>query len=143
MRCWSRTFAKRANIRARRTVSDHPDSQARNDWVTRPEAGFFWWCLPLGVGFAANFLELSERASELIWAILFVWMGTGCILNARRCHRLHCYISGPAFFVGAAALGLCAAGMLTFGPHSTNNIIGVTLAVALLSFVPEIWKKYA
>jgi hypothetical protein len=38
---------------------------------------------------------------------------------------------------------LFAAGMLNFGPHSTNNIIGVTLAVALLSFVPEIWKKYA
>jgi hypothetical protein len=103
----------------------------------------FWWCLPLGVGFAANFLQLSARASALIWAILFVWMGTGCILNARRCHRLHCYISGPAFFIGAAALGVYAAGMITFGPHSTNNTIGVTLAVALLSLVPEIWKKYA
>ena len=134
-------LAKPANIRASHAVSDHPQSQVRIDWVMRPGAGFFWWCLPLGVGFAANFLQLLARTSAIIWAFLFVWMGTGCILNARRCHRLHCYISGPAFFVGAAALGLFAAGMLTF--VSTNNIIGMTLAVALLSFVPEIWKKYA
>jgi hypothetical protein len=143
MRCWPQTLPKPANIRANHAVSDHSESQARNDWVTRPGAGFFWWCFPLGVGFAANFLQLSASASALIWAILFVWMGTGCILNARRCHRLHCYISGPSFLLGAAALGLFAAGMLTFGPHSTNNIIGVTLVVALLSFMPEVWKRYA
>jgi hypothetical protein len=77
-------------------VSTQPDSHTRNDWVTRPGAGFSWWCLPLGVGFAANFLALPVRGAAIIWVILFAWMGTGCILNARRCHRLHCYISGPA-----------------------------------------------
>src|SRR5260370_20589981 len=126
------------------TVSSQADSHTRNDWVTRPGSGFFWWCLPLGLGFAANFLTLPARGIALIWVVLFVWMGTGCILNARRCHRLHCYISGPAFLLGAAALGLFAAGVLTVGPHSINNIVGVTLVVTLLSFVPEmIWKKYA
>jgi hypothetical protein len=102
---------------------------------------FFWWCLPLGVGFAANFLALPVRSTAIIWVILFVWMGTGCILNARRCHRLHCYISGPTFLLGAVVLGLLAAGLLGFGPHALNNIVGATLIVALLSFVPEIWKK--
>jgi hypothetical protein len=34
-------------------------------------------------------------------------------------------------------------GLLAFGPHAlNNNIVGGTLVVALLSFVPEIWKKY-
>jgi hypothetical protein len=99
--------------------------------------------LPLGVGFAANYLALPARGIAAIWILLFVWMGTGCILNARRCHRLHCYISGPAFLLGAAALGLLAAGVFEFGPHAPNNIVGVTLVAALLSFVPEIWKKYA
>ncbi len=75
--------------------------------------------------------------------VLFGWMGTGCILNARRCHRLHCYLSGPAFFLGAAALALFAAGIPLLGSHSLNNVIGITLAAALLSFVPEmIWRKY-
>jgi hypothetical protein len=72
-----------------------------------------------------------------------MWMGTGCILNARRCHRLHCYISGPTFFLGAAALALSVAGVAFKGPHSLNNIVGITLTVASLSFVPEmIWRKY-
>jgi len=70
-------------------------------------------------------------------------VGTGCILNARRCRRLHCYISGPAFFLGAAALGLFAAGIALLGAHSLTNIVSITLAVVLLSFVPEmIWRKY-
>jgi hypothetical protein len=124
-------------------VSTQTDNQTRNDWVTRPGAGFFWWCLPLGVGFAANFLAFPARGIDLIWVVLFVWMGTGCILNARRCHRVHCYISGPAFLLGAVALGLLATGLLGFGSHALNNVVGATLLVALLSFVPEIWNKYA
>ena len=75
--------------------------------------------------------------------VSFLWMGAGCILNARRCHRLHCYISAPAFILGAAALASFAAGLTHFGPHSLNNIIGLSLGVALLSFLPElIWRKY-
>jgi len=124
-------------------LSSQPDNHTLNDWVTRPGAGFFWWCLPLGIGFAANLFGLPARGVALIWVVLFVWMGTGCILNARRCHRPHCYISGPVFLLGAVALGLLAAGLLALGPHALNNIVGVTLVAALLSFVPEIWKKYA
>ena len=124
-------------------VSNPRDNLTRNDWVTRPGAGFLWWCLPLCIGFAANLFALPARGLALIWMVLFVWTGTGCILNARRCHRLHCYISGPAFLVGAGSLGLLAAGLLPLGSHSLNSIVGVTLLAALLSFVPEIWKKYA
>jgi hypothetical protein len=124
-------------------VNNPRDNLTRNDWVTRPGAGFLWWCLPLCIGFAANLFALPARGLALIWMVLFVWMGTGCILNARRCHRLHCYISGPAFLVGAGALGLLAAGLLPLGSHSLNSIVGLTLLAALLSFVPEIWKKYA
>ena len=117
--------------------------QTRNDWVNRPGMGLVWWCLPLSLGFASNFLAISARPTALVWMASFIWMGSGCILNARRCRRLHCYISGPAFFLGAAALALFAAGSGLLGPHSLNNIVGLTLSVALLSFLPEmIWRKY-
>jgi hypothetical protein len=128
-------------FRIRSTVSDQ-QVEVRDDWVNRPGMGIVWWCLPLAVGVAASYLASSPLTTVLVWIVSFVWMGTGCILNARRCHRLHCYISGPAFFLGAAALGLFAAGIAFAGPHSLNNIVGITLTVALLSFVPEIiWKK--
>ena len=128
-----------ASFRIRSTVSDQ---EVRDDWDNRPCMGIVWWCLPLAIGVAASYLASSSLTTVLAWIVSFVWMGTGCILNARRCHRLHCYISGPAFFLGAAALGLFAAGIAFAGPHSLNNIVGITLTVALLSFVPEIiWKK--
>jgi hypothetical protein len=116
--------------------------EVRDDWVNRPGMGIVWWCLPIAIGVATSYLASSSLTTVLVWIVSFVWMGTGCILNARRCHRVHCYISGPTFFLGAAALGLFAAGIAFAGPHSLNNIVGITLTVALLSFVPEIiWKK--
>ena len=125
-------------------VEQQPVNERRNDWVDRPGMGFVWWCLPLGIGLASNFFVISARGPALIWMVSFLWMGTGCILNARRCHRLHCYISGPVFFLGAAALALFATGIALLGPHSLNNIVGLTLTAALLSFVPEmIWRKYS
>jgi hypothetical protein len=91
----------------------------------------------LGVGAAANYFASSPHATALVWMFSLAWMGTGCLLNARRCHRLHCYISGPAFFLGAVALALLTGGIQLLGPHSLNNIVSITLTVALLSFVPE------
>jgi low affinity Fe/Cu permease len=124
-------------------MSKQPVDETANDWVRRPGTGLVWWCLPLGAGVAANYFASTSRATALVWMVSFVWMGTGCLLNARRCHRLHCYISGPAFFLGAVALVLLAHGFARLGPHSLNNIVGITLTVALLSFVPEmIWRKY-
>jgi hypothetical protein len=124
-------------------MNERSVSETHHDWVDRPGMGFVWWCLPVGIGVASNFFAISLHAAALVWMIAFLWMGTGCILNARRCHRLHCYISGPAFFLGAAALVLFAAGMAPWGPHTLNNIVGITLGVALLSFLPEmIWRKY-
>jgi hypothetical protein len=124
-------------------MSEQSVDERGNDWVRRPGMGFVWWCLPLGAGVAANFFAISGRATALVWMLSFIWMGTGCILNARRCHRLHCYLSGPAFFLGAATLALLAAGVALLGLHSLNNIVGITLTLAVLSFVPEIiWRKY-
>lgn len=121
----------------------HAVHETANDWVRRPGMGLVWWCVPLGIGFASNLFAVTTRAIALVWMISFAWMGVGCILNARRCHRLHCYISGPVFFLGAAALAAFASGVALLGPHSLNNIVSITLGAALLSFVPEmIWRKY-
>jgi hypothetical protein len=80
-------------------MSEPPMNETGNDWVRRPGMGFVWWCLPFGVGVAANFFASSARSIAFVWVVMFAWMGTGCILNALRCHRLHCYISGPYFFL--------------------------------------------
>jgi hypothetical protein len=116
---------------------------ARNDWFRRPGTALILWGLPLGIGLAVYLIALPLRTEALVWLVAFVWMGTGCILNARRCGRLHCLIAGPLFLAGAVAAGLLAADGLVFGAHGLNNMVSVTLVLALLSFVPEaVWHRY-
>jgi hypothetical protein len=113
-------------------------SGAQKDWASQPLSGLFWWCAPIAIGLSTSPLGLSTRVAALVWAVSFVWMATGCVLNARRSHRLHCYVSGPLFLLGAIAVGLLAAGLTIFGPHALNNIVGITFVLVLLSFIPEI-----
>jgi hypothetical protein len=85
----------------------------------------------------------SPRAIAGVWAAVLGWMGVGCLLNARRCHRLHCYFSAPILLLGGLAVSLIGFDAVTLGPHALNNAISFTLVLALLSFVPEmIWGKY-
>ena len=113
-----------------------------NDWFARPTSAFLVWWLPLGIGVAALLFGLAPRATAAIWAFLFVWMGAGCVWNAARCGRLHCYISGPVFLLGALAMVLMASGVV-LSPHALNNAVSFTLLFALLSFLPEmIWRRY-
>jgi len=117
----------------------------QNDLVSQPISFVLWWGLPLAIGAAtAELLHLPFRFGAGVCAVLFVWMATGCLLNARRCHRVHCYISGPVFLLGAIFAGLVALGVIGVNLSTFNNAVGLTLILALLSFVPEmVWKRYA
>jgi len=103
----------------------------------------FWWVLPILIGASTYVLNLSFAADAFIWAGAFAWMGTGCLLNARRCARLHCFISGPALWLGAIAAALVGSGIIS-GPHALSNVVSITIVLAMLSCVPEmIWGRYA
>ncbi|MGH9693146.1 MAG: hypothetical protein ACRD5Z_03305, partial [Bryobacteraceae bacterium] len=64
---------------------------ASNDFLASPLSAVFWWGFPFLVGVSTNFLALGSLATTAIWAVALAWMGAGCVLNARRCHRMHCY----------------------------------------------------
>ncbi len=42
-------------------------------------------------------------AIPVVWPLAQIWMGGACLLNARRCGRVHCYLTGPFFLIMAAA----------------------------------------
>ena len=119
-----------------------PYETTNRDWFRQPLSALVWWGLPFAIAFGSNFWRVSLREAAWIWSGSMAVMGLGCTLNAIRCHRLHCYISAPVFFLGALGEGLLAAGVSM--PLVAGNIVGLTLVLALLSFVPEmIWRKYA
>ncbi|HEX3398626.1 MAG TPA: hypothetical protein VHS76_18110 [Steroidobacteraceae bacterium] len=113
------------------------------DWARRPITALVWWCLPIALAVAVGAAVPSLHVAAAVWAAALLWMGVGCLLNARRCHRLHCYFSGPVLLLGAVAVGLIGFDAVSLGPHAFNNAISFTLLLALLSFVPEMfWGKY-
>ena len=101
------------------------------------------WGLPLAIGFGSNFLNLPLWAHTSIWVALFAWMGLACLINARRCHRRHCYLAGPALLLGAIATALVGYEIVSIGQNGFIIVTWGTFFAVLLTFVPElIWGKY-
>jgi hypothetical protein len=114
-----------------------------HDLLSTRTSAFFWWCVPIAIGFAAAFLSSNSTLVAGVWCVCLAWMGAGCLLKAVRCRRLHCYLAGPTFMIGAVAELLVATGWSAPGPHAATNIAGGVLVLALLSFVPEmVWGRY-
>jgi hypothetical protein len=117
---------------------------ARKDWARRPVTIIVWWGLPIAIGLSSDLLHLPFRVGAGICGVAFAWMATGCLLNAMRCHRVHCYISGPVLLLGALVARLVASGWVELDAKMFGNVVSAILALALLSFVPEmVWKRYA
>jgi hypothetical protein len=119
-----------------RKMSEVPVANASKDWVRRPSAFAVWWGLPIVIGVSSSLIGLSLVQAAFLWAALFAWMGTGCVLNALRCARLRCYFSGPVLWLGAVAAVLVGFGVIS-GAHVLNDVINVTVVLVVLSYVPE------
>lgn len=121
-----------------------PEVAARKDWARKPIMILLWWVAPVIVLAKIDIFHLSFRADAGLCAFLLGWMATGCLLNAGRCHRLHCYISGTVLLASAAFALIVALGATALSAKTFDNTIGAVLVLALLSFVPELlWKRYA
>ncbi len=86
--------------------------QSSADWVGNVRANLLAWWLPHAAIIAGLFVGVQSRTA--IWIFALAWMGTACILNARRCGRTHCRFTGPYYLVmiiPVAGLGFIAAGL--------------------------------
>jgi hypothetical protein len=77
--------------------------------LVRGWSAFALWCVPTVLIVIGAFLP---NARALLWIPSFLVMGVACIVNARGCGRLHCYVTGPVFLLGALASALDALAML-------------------------------
>ncbi len=78
----------------------------RSDLVLS-RASWLLWGIRMLMGIAAVFIA---AARPYLLVIAFTWAGAACVMNARRCGRFHCYITGPLYL----ALGLTS-GLIGFG----------------------------
>lgn len=112
----------------RRTCSDTGRRDWTGDWRTL--AGL--WGAPGAIMIAAGWLAPTPRAA--LWVLMLLWMAAACFLNARRCSRTHCRLTGPFFLVMAAAVVAYAVGVLPLGPNGW-----VILAVVVLMGFAALW----
>ena len=82
---------------------------ARNDLLGR-NVSWLLWRVPLLVFVVGLFLETVPRT--LLWTPAFLVAGTACLVNASRCGRIHCYVTGPLYLLAATATVLRGLGML-------------------------------
>ena len=63
------------------------------DWLGSVCTNVMAWWLPT----CAMLAGLFVATPAVIWIGALAWMGTACILNARRCGRTHCRFTGPYY----------------------------------------------
>ncbi len=85
------------------------------DWAGDVPAFAFAWGLPLLAIVIGCFIGAQTRTA--IWVVALIWMGTACLINARRCGRTHCRYTGPFYLVLTAPVILHGFGLLPLGPY--------------------------
>lgn len=110
---------------------------ARCDSLRKTWSAIGLWGLPAVVATLAVVLADRHPALFLAASAALIVMGGACLVNAARCRRLHCYITGPYFLV--LALGaLLAYGADPNGEYLSRLWLLLALGAApLLIWLPE------
>jgi hypothetical protein len=116
---------------------------AQEDLARTPSIIWLWGA-PVAMVITASLLNgigiLSLTAAGVLWTLATVWIGIGCVINARVCGRVHCRIDGVLFPMLSLVGLLNVVGVVSF---SWNAYWAIFLVILAASFVPEFfWKRY-
>ncbi|WP_121431290.1 hypothetical protein, partial [Pseudomonas aeruginosa] len=80
-------------------MSNTADDLGRCDSLRKTWQLVSFWGLPAVVATIAIVLSNRRPALFLAAGAALAVMGGACLVNATRCRRLHCYITGPHFLL--------------------------------------------
>ena len=85
-------------------------------------------------------LAISNGWRAVVWTVALATMGIACIVNALRCGRVHCYLTGPFFFLMALVALSYGLGMLHLGGNGWNTLGLIALiGTIVLWYLPEMF----
>ena len=123
---------RRSALLRRITVVASDITKPSRDWLPSPRTSALAWWVPKGAIVAGLFLPVPLRT--VIWIVALIWMGTACILNAKRCGRTHCRYTGPYYLAMIAPVLALGSGMLDAG-----SLGWLVLAVIILAGSKLLW----
>jgi len=85
--------------------TDETLNQSRDSLSDWRFAGSMYW-LPALALIASGFLSVDQVWRTAIWTVALTTMGVGCVANALRCGRVHCYLTGPFFLIMALSTNI-------------------------------------
>lgn len=100
--------------------------------LTHGVSAWLLWYLPIAALIVGGALH---RGGVWLPVAAFVVMGAGCLVNAARCRRLHCYVTGPLCLLAAIWYLLLALGLAPPHPRVAGPVI---IAIAALAYLAEI-----
>lgn len=108
------------------------------DILSNPRlTGALYW-LPALALIVSGFLDIDQFWRTIIWTAALSVMAGACIVNALRCGRVHCYLSGPFLLIMAVFVLSRGIQPAPLGERGWN-MLGLTVLVGILVlwFVPE------
>jgi hypothetical protein len=111
---------------------------ARRDILSNAALTALLFWLPITVLVVSGFFQFGQGWRTAVWVVALAIMGTSCVINALRCGRVHCYVTGPFFLAMAIVALLYGVGAIPLGTNGWNFIGGAVLIGALiLCCLPE------
>lgn len=109
----------------------------KNDWSASFQTYLAAWGISSIILLAAILLPVGQRA--VVWTAVLVWMGTGCLLNARRCGRTHCRYTGPFYLVMIIPVAALGTGTVVLGALDWWALAALILLGSKLIWLPTEW----
>ena len=105
---------------------------------------FILYWLPVIAIVVAGAHAISNGWRTVVWTVALGTMGVACIVNALRCGRVHCYLTGPFFLLMALMALSYGLGFLHLGGNGWNllGLITVIGAIALWCLPEMFLGKY-
>ena len=101
---------------------------------------FFLYWLPAIAIVVAGAPAISSGWRTAVWIVALATMGLACIVNALRCGRVHCYLTGPFFLLMALVALSYGLGILYIGGNGWNLLGLIALIGTIgLRYLPEMF----
>ena len=113
--------------------------KSRDILSSRKRVFILYW-LPAIAIVVAGAPAISNGWRTVVWTVALATMAVACIVNALRCGRVHCYVTGPFFLLMALVALSYGLGILHLGANGWNllGLVGL-VGVLALWYLPEMF----